>query len=325
MNQITLFDTSLGTRNLGDYVIKNAIDHEMSYLLQGNVVLRLPTHTPIARSYQVELGDIKTVIGASKYKFLCGTNLFKYTLLRPNRDWNIGLIDSRLYKDAIALGCGVEINARKPSRITGLIYKSILSRTYIHSVRDDRTKNYLNSLGFEAINTGCPTTWSITQDAVERAWSRRSENVLFTLTDYAADPVNDLNLFKILLKKYREIWLWLQGSRDFEYAKRLGILDHVHIIGPNFESFSTFQSKEFEYVGTRLHGGIFSLAHGHRTLITAVDHRALDMGECTGLPVVSRDNEEEIIKNLESDRAPEVKIPTENVKVWKKQFINNSR
>ena len=128
MEQILLFDTSLGTKNQGDYVIKEAIDREMSYLFRDNVVLRVPTHYPVGRGYQVLFGDIGQSVANSEIKFLCGTNIFKYNICRPNRDWNIGVIDQRLYRSSISLGCGVEMNAAKMTHLSKALYRGILSK-----------------------------------------------------------------------------------------------------------------------------------------------------------------------------------------------------
>ena len=91
-----MFDTSQGTLNQGDFIIAESIRREMDYLTRSNVVLRFPTHSPLARSYQALFGDVRKEFASYNLKFLCGTNLFKATLLRPNRDWNIGLFDSVL-------------------------------------------------------------------------------------------------------------------------------------------------------------------------------------------------------------------------------------
>ena len=320
MKKIMLFDTSLGTRNQGDYVIRDAIDREMSFLFDWNVIYRLPTHTPIARGYQALFGDVKRMMSTSDYKFLCGTNLLKYTLLRPNRDWNIGVLDSSLYRNSIALGCGVEVNSNKPRRHASILYKHILSKEYKHSVRDERTRQFIKNLGFEAINTGCPTTWGLRQESVEKAFESRADDVVFTLTDYSKNPSKDIEIVRLLKRFYRKIWFWPQGSEDYEYAEKLGILQDVELIPPGFSAFQNFQDMKYEYVGTRLHGGIYALSSGHRAIVIAVDHRAIDVGHTTGLYVVPRDRINDVERLIKITSAPVVNVPHNKIQAWKEQF-----
>jgi len=321
MKTIAMFDTSQGTLNQGDFIIAKSIRREMDYLTQSNVVLRFPTHNPLARSYQALFGDVRKEFASYNLKFLCGTNLFKATLLRPNRDWNIGLFDSVLYEGSISLGCGMEMNAPKVNLATKNIYRKILSKEYIHSTRDERTACFLRELGFRAINTGCPTTWSLTQDGVDRAFLAHSDTVLMTLTDYATDKKLDYELFRFLKDTYSKIVFWPQGSSDYMYAKQLGIIEEVEILPPSFEAYDAFQSHDFEYVGTRLHGGIYALTHGHKSIVLSVDHRAPDIAATTGIPVVARGNLVELEKYIKSDIAPKINVPHDAIDSWKKQFI----
>ena len=43
-----------------------------------------------------------------------------------------------------------------------------------------------------------------------------------------------------------------------------------------------------DYVGTRLHAGIFALNHKVRSIIVAVDNRAIEIAKDTNLPIVRR-------------------------------------
>jgi polysaccharide pyruvyl transferase WcaK-like protein len=50
------------------------------------------------------------------------------------------------------------------------------------------------------------------------------------------------------------------------------------------------ESKDIDYVGTRLHAGIRALQKGRRALIISVDNRATEIGRDTHLPIVERKN-----------------------------------
>ena len=76
-----MFDTSYATQNMGDYIINDSINSEMEYLLCNSFVTRYPTHTPLLRGIQnIRNNQIIQACKEADYKFLCGTNIFKYNL-----------------------------------------------------------------------------------------------------------------------------------------------------------------------------------------------------------------------------------------------------
>ena len=100
---------------------------------------------------------------------------------------------------------------------------------------------------------------------------------------------------------------------------------------PNFltQSKDTLKAYEevlsrenVEYIGTRLHGGIRALQHGRRTMIIAVDGRALEKKKDINLPVVDRNNlDKAVLLNLiEKPRATEMKIHLKEIEEWKKYY-----
>ena len=67
---------------------------------------------------------------------------------------------------------------------TKKFYKTLLSDEYLHSVRDEMTKKRLNSIGIEnVLNTACPTMWSLTPSRQLEISSKRSKNVVTSITD----------------------------------------------------------------------------------------------------------------------------------------------
>ncbi|MEI3046520.1 MAG: polysaccharide pyruvyl transferase family protein [Romboutsia timonensis] len=73
------------------------------------------------------------------------------------------------------------------------MYSKILSKNYIHSVRDERTKRFVEELGYKAINTGCPTMWKFNDEFCKEVPTKKSDKVIFTLTDYSHDRENYSN------------------------------------------------------------------------------------------------------------------------------------
>ena len=77
-----------------------------------------------------------------------------------------------------------------------------------------------------------------------------------------------------------------------------------------------------DFVGTRLHAGIFAMQHKVRSVILAVDNRAADMAETYNLNVLRRDD-----PRLESvlcgDIVTDVNIDEEAIAEFKQQFLKD--
>lgn len=322
MYNIAMFDTSQGTQNLGDYIIMDAVNREMDFLFKYNFVTRYSTHTPIARSYQnLRKGMILRVLEKAKYKFIGGTNIFKNTLFRFNPDWNINIFNIKFYKDSIAIGCGSALNAKKMDAYTKFLYKKILNKNVIHSTRDERTKEMLEGLGFKAINTGCPTLWGLTNEHCEKIPQIKSENVVFTLTDYLINREKDQKLIDILLENYNNVYFWVQGAEDYAYFKSLENIENIKIIYPNLPDYAKILDEGIDYIGTRLHAGIFAMQHYCRTIIISIDERARDMDRTYNLQCIDRnDIEEKLEIAINSEIITRINIDMDKINMWKKQF-----
>lgn len=320
---IVLFDTAAGSQNLGDYIINNCVQSELSFLLDSCFSVRYSTHTPLSGlGSRLFNGEAIRMCRNADYKFLCGTNLLSNAMLRPHPNWSVNIFDCAPYKGSVCVGVGSSIIASHFGAYEKLLYNRILSHDFIHSVRDERTARILTDMGFKALNTGCPTTWSLVQEDVNRAYEQRvrPSSVLFTLTDYAPDAASDTRILDRLLESYKHVLFWPQGSNDLRYMSKLGYLDKVEPIAPTLAAYERLMSKPFDYVGTRLHGGVFALSHGHRTIIIAVDHRAKDMAVTSGIPVVPRNDFATFEQGLEFNTIPELHIPREAINEWKAQF-----
>lgn len=320
MKKIVLFDTAQGTTNEGDYIIKESIEREMGYLFSGQSIVRYSTHQPVSRFFQsFRKNLIYKTCDSSDYKFLCGTNLFMNSLLRIFPNWNINFASCKYYRDSIAIGCGMDLNAKHMDAYTKAIYRRILSHRYIHSVRDERTKLFFESLGVKAFNTGCPTLWGFTPEMCESIATRKKDNVIFTLTDYKKNPKLDGEFIEILRFHYKRLMFWIQGYNDYDYLKSLTNIDDIEIIPQSLKSYEqALRSDEIEYVGTRLHAGIYAMQHGIRSIIIAVDNRAEDMRQSNNLPVVDWHN---VSNKITSEFATEISVPYEKIQLWKEQFL----
>ena len=121
-------------------------------------------------------------------------------MFRPLPNWNINIFNFRIAKNSILLGVGMGKNSNSIDLYTKYLYKKVLSKTFVHSVRDEKTKKMLNDLGFKALNTGCPTLWLLTDSHCKKIPHNKSQSVVFTLTHYAyaKDMILDKEMIAIL-------------------------------------------------------------------------------------------------------------------------------
>ena len=85
-----------------------------------------------------------------------------------------------------------------------------------------------------------------------------------------------------------------------------------------------FQEKKPDYVGNRLHAGIMALQHGCRSLIIAIDNRALEIAKDTRLPIVDRKNLDTKLEQMVCEKhQTEIELPWENISIWKQQFMRD--
>ena len=195
----------------------------------------------------------------------------------------------KYYKNSIAIGCGSDTNAKKMDLYTKSMYKKIFSKEYIHSVRDERTKRLLESIGVKAINTGCPTLWGFTPELCKEIPRKKADKVVFTLTFYNKDLEVDQKLIDILNKNYKEIYFWVQGSEDLEYLNSFNGIKNIKIVNPTLDAYRELLEKgDIDYVGTRLHAGIYAMKHKVRSIILAIDNRARDMSETYNINTIDK-------------------------------------
>lgn len=322
MNKIAIFDTSQSSLNMGDYIIKDSAKKEMNNVLANSFVVQFPTHSPVLHSYQVKSKNhITNYIKECNYKFILGTNILKQNMFRRFTDWNVNIFNCYPYRESILVGCGLTGDINKINFYTRYLYKKILSKKFIHSVRDEKTKVFLEKLGLKAINTGCPTLWSLTREQCKRIPRDKSKKVVFTLTDYCQDRKKDQLLINVLKKHYEKVYFWIQGSRDLDYFNSLKNTEGVELISPNIESYEKVLNRgNIDYVGTRLHAGIFAMKHMVRSIILIVDNRARDMKETYNLVAIERDDINQLDTLINSSFETDVRINEKRIAEWKAQF-----
>lgn len=319
MKKILIFDTSISSENVGDCIIMDAVNKEILELFNNSVILRTATHECISKtSYALNK--------VSNYSFVGGTNLLSSNMNVYNQ-WKINLIDAHYLKRIILIGVGWWQYQGRPNFYTKYIYNKVLSKDFLHSVRDSYTKRKLGEIGIEnVINTGCITTWGLTKDHCLRIPSNKSKNVVFTLTDYNKNIEADKILINTLVNAYDKVYFWPQGIGDLDYMCNFGVANKIEIIGGNLNSYDDLldqNSLELDYVGTRLHAGIRALQKKRRSIIISIDNRAQEMSADLNFKVLMRNDISSLAKELSKSYNTEINLNVSAIKSWKAQFFDN--
>ena len=332
--KITKLNPSISSENIGDNIILQYCQHEFDNIFGESLYVNIPTRE------RLELVSKRHILNAD-YAFVCGTNL-----LASNMDtwkqWNIGIKDAisilnsnlrrrdylnlKKYSSPqlILFGTGWWQYQDKINKYTEILLKLLLSNEYIHSVRDTYTEKKLKSIGINnVLNTACPTMWNLTEELCTEIPTKKSPRVVTTLTNYNMSEENDETLLEILCSQYEEVYVWLQAIEDLEYLNSLKCGKYVKIIPPNLKAYDKYLNEnDTDYIGTRLHGGIRALNHKKRTLILAVDNRAIEISNDTNLPVMERKYVSEKLEFwLSEPHETKIILPRNNIETWRNQFL----
>ena len=151
---------------------------------------------------------------------------------------------------------------------------------------------------------------------------QKAHRCIFSLTNYLPNQELDSEMIDILHRNYDELLFWPQCYDDLSYL--YSITDcPVQIITPNLDCFDEIlNGGDIDYVGNRLHGGIYALQHNVRSLIISIDYRARNMHKTYGIPCIERDLINDQLEELiNSDSNISINgINRERIFEWKRQF-----
>lgn len=328
MKNILLLDTSVGSQNKGDDIIMECTRKELNFILENNFEYTLPTHVSPFHWYQLLIASITGPSGRirsytdCKLKFIGGSNILCKNLLNYYPQWNINWFNCKPIEGCIGVGVGAGAE-EKSNWYTRKMYQRILSHDYYHSARDERTKEYIESLGLKALNTGCVTMWMFTPEFCKSIPVAKSNTVVFTLTAGKNLMQQDQFLIDTLNRKYENVYFWPQGISDFNYFKTLANIQEINILPANKAAYDAFLSKnEVDYVGTRLHGGIYAMRHGRRAIIIAIDERAREINKANHLNCIDVKDINQIPEMISSEFETRVVMDFDAIAKWKAQFDN---
>lgn len=321
MSKTVLYEPSIGSDNLGDQIIVDAVKKALNHLVDDSFILELPTHTPANWRYLRFLEREK-----ASYKIICGSNILvgKINNILHLRQWAVPMFSIPWYGPIILVGVGSQQYNQKISLYTRFVYNILLKKDFIHSVRDSYTEEALKKIGIKnVINTACPTMWDLTEDHCRDIPVSKSAYCICTFTDYKKNEDRDNTILMVLKSNYKHVFFWAQGNGDSTYFKSLRESNNVTIIPPNLNAYNKYlDSHDTDYVGTRLHGGIRALQKKRRTLIIGIDNRAIELQSDFGIPVITQENIGMLDKVIKSKFNTEIKLPTDNINKFLSQFNN---
>jgi polysaccharide pyruvyl transferase WcaK-like protein len=317
LKRILLLDPSIATFNVGDKIISQSAREHLKPVMDFSFVVEASTHLPVTLY-------LKNIFYSYDfdYRFVLGSNLIRGKMNSIMKLWDVNLRSARIISPLILMGVGWWKKGDKPNNYSKALYSRLLDKKKLHSVRDNYTLGQFQEMGFKnLINTSCPTMWKLTKDHCKDIPTKKSDLVVTTLTDYDKNPVEDQKMINSLSRKYKKVYLWLQGVNDFNYAMLMHLPDNVELVNPVLEDYDALLDQhDIDYVGTRLHAGIRALQKKKRTIILAVDHRALEKKKDFNLTVIDR-HDVDLLEGLIDDTfKTEIQLPLDNIQAWKNQF-----
>ena len=325
MNNVLILDTSIASFNKGDDIIMECTRKELAPILEESFELTLPTHVSPFHWYQVWRNSfyVQQFINC-KYKFVGGSNILIPNLLTHFPQWNINLFNYQPMKGCIMVGVGAGAGAEgKIDRYTQYVYQHLLNHELYHSARDERSKVYMERLGLKAINTGCVTMWMLTPEFCKTIPSKKATRVVFTLTkgNLPIQREKDQHIIDTLRRCYQEIYFWPQGIEDEDYFLGLANTEGIKMLGASKQAYDDYlTNNDTDYVGTRLHGGVYAMRHRRRAIIIAIDERARAINEKNHLNCIDFNQLEHLEEMIESEFSTEIVMDHESIKKWKSQF-----
>lgn len=321
--EIILFNTAIGTSNLGDYIIYDSAKTWLNPLLDRSFVMEFGSHLNNLGMLHYLFNSVKVDFAKKcDYKFVMGTNLLTSNMFRSIRQWPVGPISRKIYKNCVMVGVGTTYDNIKMDFFTKQMYKQILNKDIVHSVRDEKSKELLESIGIKAINTGCPTLWGLTKEVCAKIPRDKSNGIIYTLSGYGSqkNEEKDQILVDIIEKNYEDIYFFVQTTEDEKYYKSLRHNKEAKMIY-SLEGFrKVCRENEVDYIGTRLHGGVFAMQNYVRSIIVEIDHRAAGFREANNIVTISRDNIENLDQMINSSFETNIKIREKEIAEWKSQF-----
>ena len=306
-----VLNTAFASDNLGDHIIYNALLNQFDLINPYQTgLLEMSSHDGIGRTSLKALKNVKRC-------FVTGGNSIPIKRVPWRRNiLNVTTTDSlRFYKNIIFIGAGTENYPAHLALTAKPFLNHVLSCDYIHSTRDELSAKYLNKMGFQALNTGCPTTWKLNNHTGS---FKKVKNAVCTINAGKA-PEKSMGLIKLLTQEFENVFIWPQDTVDEIFVKKYFTnKDNVTTLHKSMAAYDNLlnnRKNNLVSVNLRLHGGIHALSKGIYSKIFYVDNRAKELLTDINYPVESFEGIQSL--NFSDYR---LKIKEANIKKFLAQF-----
>jgi len=317
MRSITLLDTATASTNLGDQIIMEAVRGEIDEVCADAFQYSVVSHEWMGRRS-------RNLVGRADVAIVGGSNLLSSRMwFKPL--WKITPLQAFRASEIVLMGCGWYQDQYAADVYSRWLFKRVLSKRYLHSVRDSQAERMLKGAGVpNVINTGCPTLWRLTPEACAAIPRTKARQVVTTLNTYIPNPSADRELLAVLREHYDRIWFWTQTREDYEYAR--GIFPDMEFLPPSLSALDRLLEREqdLDYVGNRLHAGIRAMQKGRRSVIVEIDNRARSMSEDFDVPTVARRDMEKLRAMIAGPFETRIKLPAQAIERWRDQLRAHS-
>ncbi|MEP3629071.1 MAG: polysaccharide pyruvyl transferase family protein [Hyphomicrobiales bacterium] len=320
--ELTVFDTAIGSQNLGDQIIMKAAYGELRRLFPQAHLWSLPTHDHFGPAGRKRLRH-------SLFSIACGTNLIHQEM--PKRGhWRLPKrfpIPVGYYHPKRLALMAVGSNAEDLSSSAASFLKKSLWSAVPVSSRDKKTADILSKGNLSAAHTTCVTMWDLPKDHAEQLPKHKAEAAVVCLTGTRKAPHErvafDIQLLEKVRSSYKKCYYWPQGQVDMEYFLSLD-QSGFEVLPHSLEAYENLLTSQpsLDYIGARLHGGILAMMHGCRPLIVKVDNRAADIGDSVNLPVIGIEDLDSIDTMINQPRETRVSVPYDAIEMWRSNLIN---
>jgi hypothetical protein len=284
MNSLIFFDPSICSANMADNFITQICYEEISNLYKNSLIIKVSSHNA--------LDDFsKFRIENSKFGIIGGTGIMSNCLPgKSNFQWKTE--HSEINMPIAGMGIGFENNDIDLKKDVIEFYKRIFAENLI-SVRGEYTKQILESIGVNCINTGCPSLWDFSSFS-----SMKNKNVIFNLNSYR--KVNHRQYYEILKNNYENVYFYAQHYLDVSTVR-----EEFPEITPLFAPCNFVPLKDFciknqcDFIGTRVHSSIFLMKNKIRCIVVNTDCRTEEVIGQAGLPIAYNPDDLKKIINSE--------------------------
>lgn len=314
MKNITVFDTSVATDNVGDDIIMDAVLLELMDVFPDGFFTRLPTHDYIGK-----MG--RRIAKKAEMSFVGGSNILCPNAFYHNQ-WKLHAYDFWKIGHPLLLGVGWQRYTKSPDPLTALVFWHLFKNKYSHSVRDEYTRQKLIQMGISnVVNTGCPTMWRLTPEHCAAIPKEKAPHAIITVTGYAKSQEVDRRWIEAVCKEYDKVYFWPQMYDDAAYLASIADPARFVILGSSLSKYNdVLRAEDVDHIGTRLHGGIRALQYKRRSLILQIDNRATEIAKDTNLPTVPRSDIEGLGQKIKNSIATSITMPFAKISAWKNQF-----